>query len=955
MAINPELVERAIAEISKRRANYEYFFDRLSSPEWIEPLKRRGFFNNPPVPETDDGGVQTPSWPPSRFLARMASRAPQQVLEVMLEVRTSNERVHEDFAEAAASMPGPLARQWAEQELDWLRERGQLHSFAFPRNLVDVIETLGSEGEIDVAVALAEELFRPLPATSETVAGSTLDLATPRFWQWSYNELIRRVVQSLLQAAPEPTVELVVRLLKQVISLGTSEGRDLSEDYSQLWRPRLADEEKDDRGIQQSLASVLRDAAVTVRQQSLVTDPRLVDLLNRGRTRIFHRVVAFALARPPLTDSSVMTHVLINRSSFFDAEPSPEYRELLQTAFGNLDALSQSTIFGWIAEGPDLDEYRGYRLRADGKVPSEAELERYAGLWRVRRLALLHNYLPEDWRQRYEDLVQRFGEAEFVTSFEVSTWRGPESPVTLEELRSRSDEELLSLLESYEGQTSWFGPSREGLARTLSELADENAERISRLAPRLASLPPVHVQWALIGLDKAIRSGKQILWPSLIELLEQVVQVQEDDAQSEVDADNYGRWRWVRQQVAGVLESGFRSTASPMPFELRESVWQVLQPLTDDPDPSSEYGARYEGSNMDPATLALNSTRGRAMHAVVSYALWVHRAMEDVHRKSDAPPSFEVMPEVRVVLDRHIDPEYDSSVAVRSVYGQRFPWLALLDERWAASASSLIFPEDRALSLLRDAAWYSYVIFCQPYDHVFRLLRSQYSTAVDRLMHDSPGWRWLSGSEAPDHGLAGHLLSFYWRGLIELGDTDELLERFFAHAAPDTRRFAIQLLGRALCESERLDNRVRERLERLWEWRIWDAERGRREDQLTEIAAFSSWAEADALNPEWRLTQLERILQLGATLDHESSALGALEKLAHNYPLRSARALRLYLDREKEGWTIEAGRREIENILQTCLASENPDVLATVEDLIHWLGSLGYGGFRTLLESNRSS
>ena len=37
MAINPELVERAIVEISKRRANYEYFFDRLSSPEWIAP------------------------------------------------------------------------------------------------------------------------------------------------------------------------------------------------------------------------------------------------------------------------------------------------------------------------------------------------------------------------------------------------------------------------------------------------------------------------------------------------------------------------------------------------------------------------------------------------------------------------------------------------------------------------------------------------------------------------------------------------------------------------------------------------------------------------------------------------------------------------------------------------------------------------------------------------------
>ena len=112
MTIRPELVERAVAEISKRRANYEYFFDRLSSPEWIEPLRQRGFFDDPPSLEIDNRGIRAPSWPPSQFLARVAARAPEQVLEVMLAVDTSNEQVHADFAEAAASMPPGLARRW---------------------------------------------------------------------------------------------------------------------------------------------------------------------------------------------------------------------------------------------------------------------------------------------------------------------------------------------------------------------------------------------------------------------------------------------------------------------------------------------------------------------------------------------------------------------------------------------------------------------------------------------------------------------------------------------------------------------------------------------------------------------------------------------------------------------------------------------------------------------------
>ncbi len=151
---------------------------------------------------------------------------------------------------------------------------------------------------------------------------------------------------------------------------------------------------------------------------------------------------------------------------------------------------------------------------------------------------------------------------------------------------------------------------------------------------------------------------------------------------------------------------------------------------------------------MDPATLALNTVRGHAMHAVVSYALWIHKAINDEHDKSGAHEGFDAMPEVRTVLDRHIDPARDPSVAVRSVYGQRFPWLGLLDEAWAASASQLIFPADSALRILGDAAWYSYVIFCQPYDRVFRLLRMQYSDAVDQLHDDHQSWRWIGGSEA---------------------------------------------------------------------------------------------------------------------------------------------------------------------------------------------------------------
>src|SRR5262249_34581 len=155
--------------------------------------------------------------------------------------------------------------------------------------------------------------------------------------------------------------------------------------------------------------------------------------------------------------------------------------------------------------------------------------------------------------------------------------------------------------------------------------------------------------------------------------------------------------------------AGFESSPT-IPFELRSAAWAVLKPLTDDPEPNQEheahYGARpfsrkrktkntepaqeqiarYEGSNMDPPTLSLNTTRGEAMHATMRYALWIRRNIEkEPHGEERIKRGFEEIPEVREVLETHLDPALDSSLAIRSVYGQWFPWLVFLDEKWASA------------------------------------------------------------------------------------------------------------------------------------------------------------------------------------------------------------------------------------------------------------------------------
>jgi hypothetical protein len=73
--LDPVLVDRAVAEATERAANLDYFFDALTSADWIAPLEERRMFSDPPEQRIEDGYIRAPGWSASRYLARMAAEA----------------------------------------------------------------------------------------------------------------------------------------------------------------------------------------------------------------------------------------------------------------------------------------------------------------------------------------------------------------------------------------------------------------------------------------------------------------------------------------------------------------------------------------------------------------------------------------------------------------------------------------------------------------------------------------------------------------------------------------------------------------------------------------------------------------------------------------------------------------------------------------------------------------
>ena len=361
---------------------------------------------------------------------------------------------------------------------------------------------------------------------------------------------------------------------------------------------------------------------------------------------------------------------------------------------------------------------------------------------------------------------------------------------------------------------------------------------------------------------------------------------------------------------------------------------------TGDPEPTLDYEERYGGSNMEPSTLAINTVRGKALNAVVAYALWVRR---DLDKQNPVPAmTFDAMPEVRAVLDEHLDVGREPTLTIRSIYGRHFPWLFLLDPAWTASAVPRIFPAGDAPRWF--AAWEAYLAFCGAYTSVLPVLREEYHRAITRIKHTTeksgrPDWRGQ---------VAHHIVTFYWTGAIAIDDP--LLTAFFADAPDEVRADAIGYIGRSLANTPTVAPQIQERLSALWSWRLQIARASQNaQSYRQELAEFGWWFCSRKFEDAWSIEQLAAVLDATGLVEPDFKVAETLETLAPTFPLACVRCITRIAEADTKGWTTLGNRDHFMNILKTALASGDIDAKNDADKLIQFLIRRGEFEYRRLL------
>ena len=926
-----------------------YFFGKLGHAAWLEPLRANGYFERPPAPVLDEntGTVSFPRWAAAGYLARMAELKPQLVRDIALSMQHTGDRfVHADLADAALAMPAELARDFVPLAKTWIES---LQPLMVGEKLDELVSKLARGKEIGAALDLARSLLAVFPDD-----GGLGPHARAHFDDWHYERFLASTLPDLCEAAPNETLQLLSDLLQQAVCHPQRSGlNDSPEDSSLIWRPAIEDHPQNPshaRGVRDLLVSAVRDVAETVLEGGHLEALRFIEGHN---LKVFRRIGLHLRRVYPDADPDGTLRLLTDAEVFDDSHLHHEYFHLLREQFGEAPPGVRETYLTLVDSGPNWASGINVEQPSTEESQDGDEGRRHIRLWQFRKLWPIRNHLGGTWRARFGELLEEFGAPEhpgFLVYGHGVSW-GPTSPRTSADLQQMNTDELFGFLTSPLLSDDLGMTSVEGVGRQLKEAVASDPSRFAAEIARFRELDPTFVRAVIEGLTETVKEKDILPWPSVLSFCQWVMHQPREIPNRhverwEADAD----WGPTRLAVARLLSAALSGGDAELSFALRQHAWGVLAPLTNDPEPTPEYEDRYGGGNMDPCTLSINTVRGEAMHAVVGYALWVRRHVSAIRDGEERiTQGFAAMPEVRKVLEDHLDPESDPSLAVRSVYGRWFPALVSLDTQWAAQNVPKVFPNADARSEFRDVAWKAYLTFNSLYGNVFPVLQEEYRRAVNRLGLARPH---VSRLANPDERLAGHLMTLYWWGAVDFEARDGLVATFYRKAGDELRAQALAFVGRALRSTEEeIAPEILDRLQKLWRWRLdtaRDAESPA--SHLEEIAAFGSWFVSGKFDDGWAMGQLAQALEVAPWAEPDHLVIERLAELAADLPLLAVRCLGMMAKGDSAGWHFAGWRQAPRQILATAMASSDAQARQAAIEEINRLGSRGRLEFRDLLQ-----
>ncbi len=919
-----------LAKVIVQPQHRKYFFERCDNQNWLEPLRDVGAFNAPQEPLREGGYIRFVGWPESQYLLKVAEQKPEVVFDIVKNLNSDNQSVLDDFVSMALKSPADVAVKYVDLicKNKWIQNS---YNLLLPDKVAELMEKLAKEGKVKEALKLANVLLDTKvdkPATDDEEGPMRFigRDAKPYFDEWRFGEIIKEKTVELAKVDPKGLFAVLTSKLRQALELEDriDKSDDTYYEYSHIWRPNL----RSSRHSRDDAKDTLLDGVIKLIEENKDNHEVMRDfvtILKSHPWALFRRIELWTYILNPKPFPKEIEEILTERKVTISYNLRREYLPLLRLQFGNLSPEAKDSILKVIEEGPEFKK---------NDTLTEEEFERVKSDWKGLYLRAIGENLPVKEADEYQGIVKEYGEPTDHDG-EMVMWDGGKSPISSEDLARLDAKETLQYFVDYKIPDDPFGRhSTGGLGMIFAELVAQNPEKYVAVLGLLfeKKIRPIFFYHLVHGLKESLRKDKCFAWEEVIELLYRVVVKDETDVSPANDEQD---WKSVRLAIADFLGEALGKNSCEVPINFQDRVWEIITNLAEDPDPTTEYEKRDSEGGLDPMTLAINTVRGEAMHAVVNFGLWTARNLSDKTIENKMTPAMQEL------LDRHLDSTQDPSLAIRSVYGWRVPNFSYLNGAWLEENKHKIFDKNSPEYLW--AAWEGYLAN-NVIKEVFTILKEQYKDFVPYLgTAEKKGYR----AADVDQRFAQHAAIVY----TNEPEHDDFTEHFFRNAPAQQRSEAINFIGRVILrqlESFEDKESVKERLGRLWDARIAlpkeriDAE---------EIREFGWWFKVSPFPKKETLERTIKTLQLiDGVIDVPYEIAEELKSYAMEFPVETTTTLDLIARAERDTYEHLYKKEEYREVIKMVKATENAEAIKITNDLIHYLGSIGLiEEFRDLL------
>ena len=893
--------------ISRRGANYVYFFTHAVDPYWIPYLKNLGFFRNPPTAEySSDGYVQLPFWPELQYLERVSQQDPARVLDLVVQLpAVDNPRVYDNILAIALKLDGVRSAQLKSKLIEYAKLENQFLPFQFPKLLAYWTAEDQTRAALELATILIQ--FAPDPMAKEKkqqkgelkenqVASVEDEIASmmtilrplPRFNE-NYPEILDEGVRPLAEKEPYKVARILIDSTSNMIRLGMHQD-DLesgkSFDYSDIWCPRLNGSEHEYPDLDESLVHTLTYACEKVYELEIESIEALDNGLRNERWDVFQRLRQHLYALHPTVQTRPwIRELILQHRDYGRREHHFEFQLMIRSAcehFGTV-LLTQDDrirIFDMILSGPPKEDFREWM----GEQFTETEFKRREKHFHRQQLrpfarVLFGKYLDEFRRLEADESAEEITDESYAPHSGSKGGRvKSRSPRSTEDLASLSDKSLLAFINDWDDEHWDMGDgvteiNIEALAGAFQKAFEDsiipNAARLNFwIENRDNILRPIYVRTIVDVMKDNVKAKNFDNLDEWFSFCKWVLSHPDSENEEGVGIGRLGdgsreqpRWHTSRRAACDFVETCIEEFVE-VPLSARENLAGLLEMLC------TQYDWRLDSNSPailkrdDQLTEAINTTRGRALDILAKFGSWVRRHDEE----SDVP-------EITAILEKRLDSEskYPLTLPEYAMLGMRFGSIFHIDEPWAVSRKSVMFPQNDLPSW--RVGFGNFLRYDRPFRPMFDELRGDFEFALDHL-----------GSLGEQKGIARemtlklgqHLFTYYLWDVYSLKGDQSLLERYYLKTDGERKHWAtlFNYVGHSLRNTgKQLEEGLKQRIVAFFESRL---EAG---DPM-ELREFAAWLKAECLDAEWRLDALSQVLDVDGILDET----GTLEEGRVEHP-----------------------------------------------------------------------